>query len=130
MLDKAPPISATVVEVQPTVITGRELNRRVRKLSPTGKALFAVDLTTGATQVVNHTERQARLLTGASFGYVNTLLSMSESDRALVKRGWAPLAAAHQRRKSKSVPSDIELVEYVRKVGVARAWDAICTLID
>jgi hypothetical protein len=128
MLQRIPFLSSTAGEVQ--TISGQELGRRVRRLDPTGKALLADELKGGAVQVFGLTDRQARALTGAKFGYTNAVAHLTERERAHVRAGTLSLASKQrQRRQPESLTEHLmrasrdERREAARVVGPAAIWD-------
>jgi hypothetical protein len=116
-----PPTNGGQGPVTPVrLISGRKLHRR-GKNSPSHRALLAVDLVSGTVQVSRFTRAQARVLTGASYGYVNTAAKLNPEQRQKVERGQLSLAAFHNKRQ----PSDAALLQYIEKVGADRVMAAL-----
>src|SRR5262249_58394798 len=73
--------SASVTSLAPRAMSGRRLNRLVKKGSPRDRANLALDLERGAVQLIRTTRAQAAALTKASTGYIGTLARLSEDER-------------------------------------------------
>jgi hypothetical protein len=98
------PVQRPSAAVQP-VLTGKELDRRIRRIKdrPAALALVADKLRTGQLQVVDLTDRQVRALVPASFGYLNTIRNLSPTDRKAVENGGTSLSELHRRRCRKAL---------------------------
>jgi hypothetical protein len=103
------------------LISGRKLSRSRKRLSPSHRALLALDIEAGKVRVVNHTRKQARSLTGASVGYTNTAAKLPPDQRVKVECGQVSLAAFHNKRQ----PSDAALIDYIIKVGADRVMEVL-----
>ena len=73
-------------------IDGRTLERMLRRSSPSQKAVIAADLCTGRLEVGPLTDRQARLLARASYGYTNIASKLADLERFAVRTGTRKLA--------------------------------------
>ena len=93
---------------------------RARSPSPTQLALLAHALSTGMTRVERFTSKQARLLTGASFGYTNTVAHLSDRERDALRGGFLSLSECHNRP-----PTDAAVDRIVAKLGAERVLDAL-----
>jgi len=101
-------------------IEGRKLSRRRKRISPSHKALLALDLMSGTVSVSRFTGAQARVLAGASYGYVATAAKLTPEQRRLVECGLS-LSAFHNRHQ----PTDAALDDYIIKVGADRVMEAL-----
>ena len=59
-------------------------------------------------------------MTGASYGYAHTVVSISDKERDAVRGGFLSLSQLHNRP-----PSDAALDCLVDRLGVGRVWDAL-----
>jgi hypothetical protein len=105
------PGSAPTSHVAAKAIEGRKLSRK--PISPSHRALLAVDLMNGTVQVSRLTGPQARALTGASVGYVGTASRLNPEEREQVERGKLTLSAFHN---NKTV-SDARIDRFIAKAG-------------
>jgi hypothetical protein len=103
-------------------IVGRKLAGRIRRLSPTFRALLAHEMESGRVIVHALSRKQAVQLTGASVGYVNTIHRLSDEQRELLKRGALSLSKLHSSHKSLT---DAEIDHLVIKLGPERIMRAL-----
>jgi hypothetical protein len=116
-IDYLVPLSAP----SPQVWTGCELEIAACGGTPTISALLAADLVEGTIHLREFTAWQARMITGASYGYLNTTLNLSLEERDHVRRGLVPLARKHRDRAQASTVERaallsaqlIDAVEYI-----------------
>jgi hypothetical protein len=101
------------------VITGKQLNRILRRNDPTELALLTADLIAGRVIIEKPTARQARGITGASSGYVHFARHLSPMDRAAVRVGRLKLSTVARR------PSDATLDKFVRRLGPDRVMQSL-----
>jgi hypothetical protein len=101
-------------------INGRKLAKRCKSLSPAHRALLAVALETGDVRLARLTRAQARLLTGASRGYVVTVRRLTPAERRQVELGLVSLVSLHNRP-----PTDADIDRFIRKAGANRVLAAI-----
>ena len=113
-------LAASASPVYPEVITGRELDRRIEQSNPTQLALSAYDLSTGTTRVERFTNKQARLLTRASYGYCHTVAVATDRERAALRGGFLSLSELHNRP-----PSHAAVDRIVARLGAERVLDAL-----
>jgi hypothetical protein len=85
---------AAAVVYTATHISGRVLNQRLRKATPSQKAIIVSDLHTGRLEVAPLTWAQSLALAGGSYGYAYTSSKITDAERAAVVRGQS-LSAWH-----------------------------------
>jgi hypothetical protein len=81
-------------------IDGRALDRLLRRSTASQRAVIADDLRTGRLEVGPYTERQARTLAKASYGYTNIAGKLTEAQRFGVRSGSRKLSAFERREPS------------------------------
>jgi hypothetical protein len=103
MLDRTAHIAAPPVQVQtrPKQISGRDLERWIRKAGATTRAFVCDDLRTGRLVISEFTARQSRALARAS-SYANTVAKLTEDERARIERGSLTLAEVHSNKAKSS----------------------------
>jgi hypothetical protein len=99
-------------------IDGRQLSRRLKKLSTAKRALLAHDLEHGA-HLHNLTRAQAAAVTLIAPSYIGTVDRASAEERNRLACGWVTLSSLHRRRRPLT---DSEVQCIVRKIGVDRIW--------
>ena len=98
-------IPAFVANVHTAVhIDGRTLDRQLRKCSSSQRAVIADDLRTGRMEVGPLTGRQARRLTGASYGYTNSASKLTDLERVAVRAGKRKLYELAGKRREPTRP--------------------------
>jgi len=113
--------SASVTPLTPRAMSGRRLNRLVKKGSPIDRASLALDLERGAVQLIRTTRAQAAALTKASTGYIGTLARLSEDERRRVARGETSISRLHAHWQL----TDNELDRLVERCGADAFWRAL-----
>lgn len=99
--------------VYPTeVISGRELDRRLKRANSAQRVLIAGDLVGGRLRLDHLTELQARCLTGVGY-FLRTVSRLSESERAEIEAGRIALSDLHH-RGNHHPPSDSAIADIVR----------------
>jgi hypothetical protein len=86
----------------------RQLDRKVRGSNATQRALLANDLQTGRVVVDRLTARQARLLTGCSFGYQNAVAHLSAFQMAWLRSGRTTMAEVVKRPSEAAIERFLE----------------------
>jgi hypothetical protein len=119
--------SASVTSLAPRAMSGRRLNRLVKKGSPRDRASLALDLERGAVQLIRTTRAQAAVLTKASTGYIGTLARLSEDERRQVARGETSISHLLKLSRLHNGRRDLDagIDRFIQRVGVERVWAAI-----
>ena len=102
-------------------VDGRELSRRLRKLTPAERAILAFDLQCGS--LIRPTPSQAAAVTKASIRYVNTISRATAEERELLECGRLSVSALHSKYRRPVTDADIE--RFVVKIGLDRVWRAL-----
>jgi hypothetical protein len=100
-------------------IDGAAFHRRVRKATPTERALYAHDLQAGLIGIGPFTGPQARFLAQCSFGYQNTVNKLAPHELERLRRGWVKLAELH------NTMTDGDVLRLVKRIGADRVLRAI-----
>ncbi|MCK1447752.1 hypothetical protein IVB34_34440 [Bradyrhizobium sp. 2] len=104
---------------------GRQLCRRLRKLSPAERALLAHDLEQGS--ISNLTGPQCAALAQVSLSYLNSVRRASAEERERLALGCVSLSCLHNQYRHRTA-TDADVERIVVKIGpdrVMRALDAI-----
>src|SRR5262249_22090262 len=114
---------STVNNLAVRKITGRRLAELLKsgRITPAFAALLAVDMERGEIDVSYLTAKQARVMTGASAGYIAAAKRLTPEQREQVKRGQVTLSSLHN---AKRTPTDDAIDRYIAKVGADRVWQA------
>ena len=101
-------------------IDGRTLDWRLRRSSPSQKAIIADDLRTGRLELAPLTARQAKRGVGASAGYMNIANRLSDLERLAVRGGSRkPSAFTDKRREPTPAYFDRLMKRYPTQVMAA-----------
>lgn len=98
-------------------INGRKLSGAIANISPVQRTFQ-----TGALCLHHLTRRQALALTGASTGYLSTVVRLTPEEREQVRRGKLALAVFHKCRREMSA---VELDRLVAQLGAERVMAAL-----
>jgi hypothetical protein len=116
-------VKSVIVECR---LTGRQLARQIKASTPTQLALLADDLSTGRMEVKRHTARQARLLTGCSFGYQNTVAHLEPHERQRVRCGFAKLSDFHNNKK----PTERQIEHFLNRADFDLAYKVFERMLE
>jgi hypothetical protein len=106
------------VNSMPLPVRGQQLSRR--KWQPYEREFWAADLYRGEKRLIKPTLAQSAFLTGAGSVTGVWWALQRENYRDDIMQGLLPLVPARAVVKPKAPISDQEIIDYVRKVGVAR----------
>ena len=104
-------------------IDGRQLSRRLKKLSPEKRALLAHDLERGA-RLENLTRAQAAAMTKVAPSYIATVDRASAEERKQLGYGWLTLSWLHNAHRRRPV-TDADVERIVKKIGADRIMRAL-----
>jgi len=111
----------TTAPIAPS-IDGRQLNWRLKRLSPARRALIAHALEHGSLHLQNPTRKQAAALARVSTCYVGALNRASFEERRALEQGRLSLSALQHRRRP---VTDADVEKIVKKIGVGRVFAVI-----